>query len=336
MNQCYVEKYKEDDLGFAPIRFNNKNDEFAKLSMIDSYCMLFPENEEPVIYFRHANPTSNRFGGIIHFGEGPLGTQTSAHHADIAQKETPMVPYEKINDAPVEYRFGSEKPFSEFHYYIDHATWKEGNDAKVLDVAAEPFPFAFFVHKCNAMTFAPWMSQPCVITGTYEGKPVKGVGCYDRLFKPQTIAGDFADTFDYISSNCIGIREDGRKEAAFFCLGADGSAVAYYWLEGEEPIVSESIEFQGDWVHLPYTNDGTVVCTDFVWTIGEKEIHFSGKWGAKGFTETPRIDRHGQSQVFGTWYEGKTPYQHTVWQTFNENMEAFDYKLKERGFHVID
>ena len=67
-----------------------------------------------------------------------------------------------------------------------------------------------------------------------------------------------------------------------------------------------------------------------------KEIHFTGKWGTKGFLAKPRVEKHGQSQVAGTFYEGDTPYEHQLSNCWVECMEAYDYKLREWGFDVVD
>ena len=79
--------------------------------------------------------------------------------------------------------------------------------------------------------------------------------------------------------------------------------------------------------------------------IKNKKIRFCGKWGLKGWgeeTDTDKIpaevpsfgNRHGESQIMGTFYEGDTPYTHKVWQTFVENMEAFDHKLIKAGYMI--
>ena len=89
-------------------------------------------------------------------------------------------------------------------------------------------------------------------------------------------------------------------------------------------------------MHLPYVDDGTCVFKDAIFRFAGKEIHFEGKWGTKGVRPEPRIEKHGQSQILGTWYEGSTPYKHKLSMTFSENMEAYDYKLEKMGFDVKD
>jgi hypothetical protein len=84
------------------------------------------------------------------------------------------------------------------------------------------------------------------------------------------------------------------------------------------------------------SDDGTVMYKDALFIVGNKKIHFEGKWGTKGFLNEPRLEKHGQSQMFGTWYEGKERYRHRVYYTFTENMEAYDENLKSYGFDVKD
>ena len=116
----------------------------------------------------------------------------------------------------------------------------------------------------------------------------------------------------------------------------DGKTVAIYYIDGETPIICDYFTLEADWVHLPYVDDGTCVFTDAVIRFSGKEFHFHGKWGNKGFTEKPRIEKHGQSQISGTWYEGKIPYRHRLYYSGFENMEAYDYKLKKMGFSIVD
>ena len=48
-------------------------------------------------------------------------------------------------------------------------------------------------------------------------------------------------------------------------------------------------------------------------------------------------EKHGQSQCLGHWYEGDEPYDHVLEHTFTENSgDAYDYRIKEMGFEVID
>ena len=99
-------------------------------------------------------------------------------------------------------------------------------------------------------------------------------------------------------------------------------------------MLTDKVSMETEWKRLPYVDDGTCVYKNAVFRFAGKEFHFEGKWGTKGFTEKPRVEKHGQSQIFGTWYEGDTPYDHELSFGFSENMEAYDYKLEKLGFEV--
>lgn len=81
-------------------------------------------------------------------------------------------------------------------------------------------------------------------------------------------------------------------------------------------------------------DDETCIYKDAVFSFGGKDIHFNGKWGAKGLTPYPKTELHGQSQVLGTWYEGKDPYEHRLSMTFQENMGVYAEALHKAGFMV--
>ena len=136
----------------------------------------------------------------------------------------------------------------------------------------------------------------------------------------------------------MGIRKDGRREFCNASLGLSEGArsIVAYKIDGEEMIITDEVSLEADWMHLSYVDDGTCVFQNAILRFNGKEIHFEGKWGTKGFLKKPRIERHGQSQIFGTWYEGSEPYEHRLYYTFVENMEAYDKNLKRFGFDVID
>ena len=176
------------------------------------------------------------------------------------------------------------------------------------------------------------------MTGTYEGKPIQALGCFDRLFAPNGDRGAIIGTAThYVWSYYAGIRQDGRKECAYLNIHSrNGHGVAAYWLEGEEPVLTDEVTLECDWQRLPYAEPGddTLSYTNAVWRFAGKEIHFTGKWGSKGFTAQPRLSRVGQSQSFGSWYEGKTPYEHKLFHTINENMGANIESIRKMGFEA--
>jgi len=330
-------RFNEDDLtDGTPKVFDNDFNDHAKFVLFDMYVMMFPNGDttqKPIFFFRHANNDKYRFGGFVELGDTYLSVQKGGHYEDLAQTETPMDPYKKISDDPLEYGLGTKEPFSEYRYYVNHSTWKEGD---FFEATAKPWPITIYDHQSVYPDLSEiW--QPACITGTYEGQPFSGLGGYDSVFMRQNVNKDTGSGLGYFYINMMGVREDGRREQTIMNFEQSGKIFAYYWIDGEEPILSDQATMEADFVHLPYVDDGTCVYKDAIFRFCGKEFHFEGKWGSKGFTGgRPRIERHGQSQVFGTWYEGKTPYKHKLFLTFNEQMEAYDHKLKKLGFDVID
>lgn len=331
-----VKRYEADFLEIEPKAFDNDLDGHASLCLNDMYGSLYYEGKEaekPIMFFRHSNADSYRFGGITELGDTFIMHQKGGyHHNDLAQKDTQINGYRRISFEPNTYGFDSEHPFSEYRFTEHNATFKEGN---ILNLTATPLPICIVDHGC---LFPPLnqFSQPCIVRGTYEGKKVHGLASYDRLYMPKTVTEKFGDNLGYFCSVGCGQREDDKYELCMAVIDQSGTSVGVYWLEGEEPVISYDVTLEADWVHLPYVDDGTCIYEKAIYRFADIEFHVQGKWGTKGFTKEPRIERHGQSQVFGTWYVGNKPYHHKVSNSFNENMECYDYKLIEKGFHVID
>lgn len=332
----FIKNYTSDMFETNPKIFQNKDDDYAQLCLVDMVGILYYEgklDEKPIYYIRHANPDSYRFGGMIELGDDFLSPQKRGYHEDaFIDKCKLTTEYSKLSDDPIIYGLGTKKPFSEFRFYMDHATFKESD---FLNIVATPLPICIIDHGC---IFPPlsMIKQPCILKGTYEGKNIIGFGSYERLYKPKKNKEDFGKSLGYIYSIGMGLREDNKYEIACASIDEKGSSIGYYWLEGEQPIVSYDVKMEANWKHLPYVDDGTCIYKDVVYRFADLEFHVEGKWGTKGFTSHPRIERHGQSQVFGTWYIGKKPYKHKLSYNVNENMEAYDYKLKKRGFNVVD
>ena len=318
----------------------------VELLSLSNYAMFFPRGLEgkPVYYFRHQTKDYTRWAGFADLGDGPLEPQVGGHFMDLAQRGDKMKPYRKVSDNPLRYSMGCDDPFWEISYENCGATWKEGKDGSILDVKFEPFPYAMFARTKSALS-TNWFMQPGILTGTYEGRTVVGMGQYDRSFwpkeadklPPSEIAKSGVTT--YILQIYTGIRQDGRRECFMAQIKPDKNdwGCGFYWIDGEEPVVSEKIHLEADFHHLPYLpKDPRVVFTDATITIGNKRIHFHGKWGGIGFFDRPRFDRHGQTHVYGTWYEGDTPYKHKIFGTFNENMDCYDYTIKKAGYKIID
>jgi len=335
-----LRKLTANDLSVQPDCFKNDVDKDAECYMFANYGMLFVEDEKkPLFYFRHSGINNPRWAGIVHLGDGPFSTQTSAHHNDIAQSDTECIPWKLVNEEKGIYEISSKDPFSKLSYSPDEFEWIEGKEGSILNIKGKPIPFAIFVHQNDIQD--TYILQYATLEGTYEGRPVKGFMAHDRIFHStinnvDVIKPDYTYTLGIYS----GIREDGRREIfdAYF-KDENGKGIAIYWLEGEDPIFTDECVMEADWHHLPYVPEGdnTVVATEITYRMPNgPEIHYTGKWGAKGFTEKPRIERVGQSHSLGTWYVGDKPYKHSIWSVLNENMNATPERINKMGLKVVD
>jgi hypothetical protein len=319
-----------------PEVFDNDYDGHSVLSLADIIAMLFPNGDttqKPILYIRHTDMIKNqyRFGDIVELGDNPLDVQKGVYHEDeIAQAKTSISEYHQL--AGNKYGFTSENPYSELAFNEDYWTAKEGN---VFSIKGDGWPKTIFEHQSMYHHVAT-MIRAATVSGIFEGKSYFGLGEHDRLFIPTEVNGfdGITNNFGYVYMNMMGIREDGRREQCLISLEFSGKIFAYYYIDGEEPVLTDHVIMEAEWEHLPYVDDGTCVYRNATFRFCNKVFHFNGKWGTKGFTPKPRVEKHGQSQIFGTWYEGETPYRHRVFLTFGENMEAYDHKLTELGFDV--
>ncbi len=331
---------KKDLIEKTPEVFDTDFDGHAVMSLADVIGMIFPNGDvtkKPMLYVRHTDMIKNefRFGNLVELGDDYLSPQKFVYHEEeVAQAGVAITPYHKLADEEHVYAFGSESPATEFKFSEDYYTAKEGD---FFNIKGELWPNAIYEHG-SMYNHVSTIIQAASYIGVMDGKPVMGVGEHDRLFIPSETHGfdGITNDFGYFYMNMMGIREDGRREQALISLENCGKIFAYYYIDGETPIFSDHVTMEADFVHLPYVDDGTCVYKDAVFKFCGKEFHFEGKWGSKGFTAKPRVEKHGQSQIFGTWYEGKVPYKHRLYMTFGENMECYDEKLKEKGFDVLD
>lgn len=327
----FVSTYEEDFLEVDPKEFNNDSDGYAKYCLTDIYGLLYfknKENEKPISFFRHVNPNTIRFAGFTELGDDCLSPQKGGyHHEDIAQKETIMDSYKKLSKSPVIYGFSSDNPHMKYEFFLDHVNVEESDFFKAT---LYRIPVTIIDH--NSI-FPPMsqISQPCLISGLYEGKEVIGLGSYDRYFMPKNINKDMGEDLGYICASVSGIRDDGRYELVIVTINFPNKQCGIYWLEGEKPIISYQVSMKADWQPLPYIDDGTYVYKNATFEFENVILHVNGKWGTKGFTKEPRIERHGQSQIFGTWYVGKKAYKHIISNSFIENMNCYENVLKENG-----
>ncbi len=328
--------FKEDYLKLEPDVFNNERDGYCFLSLNPVFCQFFVD-DQPYFYYRHLDPDKNRFVGISKLGDGPLDYQKGGYTYQLAApcKNDAIIPYHKISDDPIAYGCGSYDGKMEIIYYTDHATVKESD---ILQLNFEYFPMTVIDH-FNAWPNACVIYQAAKFTGTFEGKPIQGVGRCSHSYtirKEKNIG--FSMEYGNVNMNneLIGIREDGRKEEAVIDIIANGKVWAYYHLEGEEPVYADEVEVEADWFKVPYLNDGTCIYKDIIFRFAGKEIHMTGKWGTKGFLGYPRFEKAGQVEIVGPWYEGSVPYRHRSYMSFNEVQDCYAKQLKELDFNVYE
>ncbi|MCH4167622.1 MAG: hypothetical protein LKF42_00080 [Streptococcaceae bacterium] len=324
----------------TPEVFDNEFDGHPIMSLADVIGMIFPNGDvtqKPILYVRHTDMIKGefRFGNLVELGDDYLSPQKSVYHqSEVAQAGVKISDYHSLKEQSDVFSFGSEIPKTEFRFSEDYYTASEGDFFKIK---GELWPTAIFEHE-SMYNHVSTIIQAATYIGVMDNQKVMGIGEHDRLFIPTETHGfdGITDDFGYFYMNMMGIREDGRKEQALISIENCGKIFAYYYIDGELPIFSDEVTMTADFVHLPYVDDGTCVYKDAVFKFCDKEFHFEGKWGSKGFTPEPRVEKHGQSQIFGTWYEGKTPYKHRLYMTFGENMDCYDYKMKAKGFDVLD
>ncbi|MDE6108630.1 MAG: hypothetical protein K2F83_08225, partial [Oscillospiraceae bacterium] len=182
-----VRKLTIDDLERAPQCFANEGDGFAVLGKAAQYAQFSVEGiKNPVYYFRNINPDSQRWSGIIEFGDGPLDYQRGLHGDDIAQENAVSGPYRKVGDKPKVFEIESTEPYSLLRFMDDGsggvvAEFKEGVGGSILDLKVTPFPVAVISHANRAQP-APYFQVNTLVTGTYMGKKVCGMGGFDRTY----------------------------------------------------------------------------------------------------------------------------------------------------------
>jgi hypothetical protein len=324
-------KFEDDDFSNNPKCFQTDFDGGnARLIRHDNCGMILMGNDNPLYYFHNLDEYSSRWSGLIQLGDSPLSLQKSLG-IKLCQKGLLSKPYGKTENNKYAVESLEDNGFK-FEYSKEGCHLIDGN---VLDVTGQWFPYGLICHLGSEYNI-PFMHLPVHLKGTLLGKNVEFLACIDRIFAPNGQENEIIkNATSYISSYCSGIREDGRREWMMGLLcHENGKGLGIYWIDGEDPIITDEIVNEGIWERLPYVNDNTVVCIDNIWKFGGKEFHIKGKWGSKGFTDEPRFERHGQSQMFGTWYEGNEEYKHRIWNTFNENMDAYYESMIKRGFKV--
>lgn len=328
--------FQEDFLRESPEVFNNERDG-GSVNSLNAVFLMFFDEEQPYFYYRHSDPDKTRFVGICKLGDSPLDYQKGGVTFQLAcpHKNDAFVAYHKISDDPCTYGFYSEDHAMEIQYSLDSGSVHEKN---IFNCKGVYLPLTTIDH-FNVWPNGANIYQGAEITGIFNGKPIKGMGRFSRSFtRKSCVNQSFNFDFHGLNTNneLIGIRPDGRREECVIDIMSEGNVWAYYWLEGEPPVTADEVEVEADWYRLPYLDDGICIYKEITFRFAGKEIHVTGKWGHKGFTGYPRMDKKGQAEVCGPWYEGSVPYEHRNYMSFNEVQEAYADTIKKLGFSVIE
>ncbi|MBO4919890.1 MAG: hypothetical protein J5365_07025 [Erysipelotrichaceae bacterium] len=84
-----VVRHQKDFFENHPKIMDTDFDHHGKMALVDAYGSIFPDGSDkpPVLFVRHGNRGSYRFGGFARLSDDPIGVQTPEHVDDMAQKE---------------------------------------------------------------------------------------------------------------------------------------------------------------------------------------------------------------------------------------------------------
>lgn len=324
-----------DDLSLAPTCFQHPGTSTNQAFRRMNYLMFFVEGDPIPYYYARNNDMENTLAyGIVQLGDGPVTVQRPTHCRDLAGRDTPVSPYHPGQGTAL-FTCGSAFPYSEQTYYPNYLHIRERD---VLDVKCEYWPVALFTHK--GFMSNEYLYQAFTVTGTYEGKPIMGLGQFDGVYcDPEHVMEAYADIIDYALCHILtGIREDGRREFFYGQVHKDPNhGAVVYWLEGQEPIVCDDAQLDAEFSRLAYLpeEDPTCACTKAVWKFAGMEIQFQGQWGSRRFTDDPIHDKVGHSNSFGTWAVSGSQATYRMTHSFGESTIATVDKLQALGFSVV-
>ncbi|MGV8049852.1 MAG: hypothetical protein AB2L21_05815 [Anaerolineaceae bacterium] len=222
-----------------------------------------------------------------------------------------------LTDDPVTYELRAANPKLLYRFSSKHVRVIEGD---FLDVTYDYMPYAMVSNK-NGPFGNPYIHTHAIATGTYEGKKIKYLAGWDRMYNldfDQAVAGGL-----FTGLTFAGVHRDGCREWGM--VGKNGAqGIGYYCKDGEDPVVSTEVEFEANWIPLEYANDGTLLYTSATFSFCNKVIHYSAKWGARGQIYNVDMSRPGFSQTSGVWYEGSKPCDFELSYVFSENHNAFE------------
>ena len=101
-----IVKHDKDFFERKPKIMDSDYDRHGKMALVDAYGLIFTKGrEEPVLFVRHGNRNSYRFGGCCRLSNDPVGVQTPLHDEDMAQKEE-TGEFRALSEEPWIYGFG--------------------------------------------------------------------------------------------------------------------------------------------------------------------------------------------------------------------------------------
>jgi len=291
------------------------------------------EGKPPVFYFREISAKGiSPLYGIVRLSDDPQKPHIQTGDAKYMNPgfETEYIKIdgdpEGLTDDPYTFEIRANNPETLYRFSSRHTRVIEGS---VLDLTYDHFPYAMKVTG-NGWS-APYYFQPARIHGTYNGNKVDFLGGWDRQFiNPEGTGVGFEGKL-FGGMVAAAIRKDGRCECCSTTMVGD-QAGAFYYLEGEPPVISNVVTVDPVWEPLAYDNDGTYLLRKAVFQIANKRLHYEANWGCRGFMDvSPPGSLAGFSQSGGIWWEGDTPREYEKFFVYCESHGALMDNIKKYG-----
>jgi hypothetical protein len=260
----------------------------------------------PYFYLREYSDSMTTTNGIIRYSDSPLKFHTALDHCRKMLPYGSTLKYQKIENCPD--RCESDSVIYELHSDIPGILYQFSSrklqivESDFLELSCEYLPYAV-VSNSNGGFGVPYLHQQMIMTGTFEGKPISGIGGWDRMYGASlvdTLAGEI-----FCGMSFVGIHKDGTREWGF--VSTIGSGIGFYCKDGDEPVVASEVISDMEWERVPFLTDGTLTYTKAVFRFANKVIHYIAKYGRRGETFEP-TGNPGMGQSSGDWYEGDIPY----------------------------
>lgn len=129
----------------------------------------------------------------------------------------------------------------------DRLSWREDD---WLDVTLEPLGDAMLYTCPGPPDGFGYTDQICRVTGTVDGKRVRGFGGLDRFYGEPGVVWTQSKGCQQLEELWwvwAGIGEDGRQEHGVVVTGPGEFAVGFFHRDGEEPIATDHIGYDVTW-----------------------------------------------------------------------------------------